>query len=130
MITYIRILIHSPLANAAIAGIAYGAWAYIVNMDHDQDASIMAACMQGISSFIFTLIITSIALKLYIYCHDSKQGIIFGWIGSVALLIIFPALLHYLVGTPDIIETVAPGIIIGSVYILALLLHYQKTHDV
>ncbi len=123
-------MIQSPLINAIVAGLAYGGWAYYANMDHSHEASVMAAFVQGSSSFTFTLAITWVALKLYRLRHCTKQGVVIGWLGSVFLLVTLPTLLHYVAGTPNILQTIAPGIIIGSAYLLIYLLHYRKKQDI
>jgi hypothetical protein len=119
----------SSIINALIAGIAYGGWAYFVNSEHSQHAGVMAALVQGISSFVLTLLVSWVAATVYNSQRGKLRAVILGWLASVTLLISVPTIVHFFAGTPNIAKTISLGVSIGAVYLLVYLLNYSRRQD-
>ena len=117
------------LLNSILAGLGYGAWAIYANYEHGMDAWLMAGILQGLSSFSITLGLTIIATRLYHYFGRRVKGIALSWCVSAMLLAIIPYSIHKSAGTPDILQTIAPGLMIGSCYLILYLLslHHKST---
>lgn len=115
---------------SAFAGLlAYGLWAYFANMAHGFKAGIKAACVQGGYSFVLTFVMTMLIESLYrflIQKHWQRATVM--TIVTVCLTLYASSwLLNYLVGTPEILMTVLPGYVIGSMYTYSYVLKLAKS---
>mgnify|MGYP000300643463 CR=1 FL=1 len=110
------------LATAFAGFVGYGAWAYYVNAEHGMWVGVKALFTQGGYSFTLTLIMTLIMEKLY-----KKTGRVL----ATAIPICFGVYLtsfsiNALAGTPNILQTIAPGAFISTVYTFVYLLSLKK----
>lgn len=118
---------HSIIISAILAAVGYGGWAVYINFEHGQQACITAGLVQGTYAFASTLFITKVAHFVYQKCGYGKRGIIFGFFTSFLAMLIFPLTLHTLAATPNIIETILPGLIWGSIYLMGVLISLEAT---
>lgn len=114
------------ILNAFAAMIVYGAWAVYANFEHGAHAWQMAGTVQGIYAFISTLTVTVIAQWMYTKCGFGAFGILMGFCASFSVMLAFPLSIHSLVGTPDILQTILPGLVWGSGYLISFLLLKEK----
>ena len=114
------------LLNATAALLVYGAWAVYANYEHGRDAWVMAGMVQGVYAFLSTLSITVVAKAVYIRCGCGKMGISIGFITSFIVMLAIPVGVHSVAGTPDILETILPGLIWGSMYLMGFLLVTER----
>lgn len=114
------------LLNAFAALIIYGSWAVYANFEHGQHAYIMAGIVQGSYAFISTLTMTSAARWMYKKCGCGRNGIISGFSFGFLVMLAIPITVHYMAGTPDILETMLPGLIWGTAYLLSYLILAEK----
>ncbi len=118
----------APLLNAIAAAAVYGGWAAYANSEHPTMVWLRAAIVQGSTSFGITLTITLLALYAYKRAGQGRRGIAIGWLISATMMAIIPSLLHMAAGTPNILHTILPGLIIGSVYLFTYLLIAERKH--
>jgi len=106
-----RILI--PAIGAAIV---YGSWALYANWDHGLSSAVKASLTQAAMSFFFTAFISS----LIEYLFTLSQRLLFRFLlpvfGASALTSSLLVLAHVMVGTPEIVRTILPSIVIGFIY--------------
>lgn len=114
----------TSLINAIAAFWLYGGWAVYANFEYGQKVGLTAGLIQGVYAFCSTLSITLIALWVYRRCHNRSVGLVAGFSVSFMVMLIIPWAVHSVTGTPNILQTVLPGIIWGSVY-LAFILYLQ-----
>lgn len=110
-------MLSSPLARSFFSGLAgfvvYGGWAYFVNESHGQDLAMMIGLVQGSYSFALTFVMTLVTEWLFLKCN----GQFFTIMAIVCTaLFVTPYLIHMLIGTPEILMTILPGFVIGSIY--------------
>lgn len=119
-----------------VAVIGYGSWALYSNWPADSDAhgqmiAIRAACIQGFYSGFLTLI-TVIALEAIFLRLNKKLNCRSNMIVTVAITaimqysIIVPV--HIFNQTPNILITLLPGFIIGTIFSTVFLMSVKAKH--
>lgn len=101
---------------AALASVFFIFWGVYINWDFGTGAIIQVGVTQGIISFISTFLSSDLLQRLY---RTIKR---FGWHGSANVPLgfflingsIFGA--HFLAGTPRILPTMAPGLIVSVLF--------------
>lgn len=102
--------------SALFALLAYGAWAYWVNRGHGHQPAILAALTQGGYSLLLTLILSLVIEYLFRCLRALPLGSYL--LGLVTCLVLYTVswAVNYWAGTPEIVMTLLPGAIIGTVY--------------
>lgn len=100
------------LASAAFF-IAWGLW---VNWEHGFASRIQVACTQAIISFMATLGLAEVLRRVASFVKDWRMP--WFWTGVVGWLfmnsVVFSA--HFLSGTPELFQTMVPGMITGAAF--------------
>ena len=112
---------YSALLAALAAALGYGGWAVYVNYAHGMQAWAMAGALQGAYAFASTLSITHIARWVFFRYGCAYRGITAGFVASFIVMLAIPMMVHTVAGTPELWHTILPGLIWGSVYLLAFL---------
>lgn len=113
--------------SALVALVFYGAWAAWANRMHDPAMMLRASATQGLYSAAVTLAMTSMVEGLF-------RGRAHRWLRllravgvTVVLLVATSTAVHWLVGTEEILMTILPSWIFGSLYALAYALGLLRT---
>ena len=113
-------MLNSPLVRSALAGVAgflaYGSWAIYANWDHGQDIALRSGVVQGSYSFALTLVMTLVTEWLFEMLKNLTFGILILMFSVCSVLFATAYGINYLAGTPEIIMTIFPGWVIGSIY--------------
>jgi len=118
----------SVYLTAVAAAIVYGGWAVFANYEHGVHAWAMAGVIQGVYAFISTFCVTQLAKGVFAKCGGGVRGLMTGFTVSFLLMLAIPVGVHFVAGTPDILETILPGLVWGSVYLMGvLILLYVKS---
>ena len=116
----------SALLRSLLAGLAgfvgYGAWAWYANLDHGADIAMRSGVVQGGYSLALTFLMTLVTEYLYSKLMNVAAGIIVTTVLVSAILFSSAYTIHMLVGTPEILMTIIPGFIIGTLYTYIYLL--------
>jgi len=104
------------LISAVTGFLFYGGWAYFVHMDHGFDISSKAFLTQGTISFCVTLVLTQFMELAFAYAKSWKFVYWFVAILTSALVAIISLSINLWVGTPEVLLTILPGLIISTVY--------------
>ncbi|MGH1376828.1 MAG: hypothetical protein ACRBCK_10835 [Alphaproteobacteria bacterium] len=118
----------STLIIALAAALGYGSWAVFANFEHGTHAWLMAGIVQAVYAFISTLSITHVARWTFIRYKCGIKGIITGFGMSFVVMLAIPLSVHNFFGTPDIWQTILPGLIWGSIYLLGFLITLDMSH--
>ena len=110
----------SPLQRSLLSGIAgfvaYGGWAFWVNAPHSLEMGVMAGILQGSYSFLLTLGMTLVMeylmQKLSVVPGRAILTVILASSGTLSVAYG----IQWLNGTPEILLTILPGFVIGTVY--------------
>lgn len=121
---------NSPLGRSFLAGFAglivYGGWAVYANASHGDTVALRAGVVQGSYSLLLTFVMTLATEGLY-----RALSLVYGglyWLMMIVCLSLFTTAygIHYLVGTPEILMTILPGFVIGSIYTLVYVLGLKR----
>lgn len=114
--------------SAIAAFIGYGGWAFYANYAHGTLTGLKATLTQGGYSFLLTLSLSWIMESLY-QSVDSPQARFPVTFLSTCLLLYTTAWgINALLGTPEILMTILPGAIIGTVYTYSYTVTLAKLH--
>ena len=117
---------------AAVAG--YGGWAFYSSvydgtMDQHFDVAIRAGVIQGVYAGLLTLINLSVLEFLFLKFNDLLPCFV-----NIMVTVLIATISQYLVivpihlvnGTPNIVLTLAPGLLIGTAFSTAYLFSVMK----
>jgi len=108
--------------NAFTSAALYGTWAYIAN----EKGALISSMTQASMSFFFTFFI-AFYLELI---HRKVQNfrVLLLYITALLLFLMSSQVaMHYVVDTQNIITTVLPSFIIGTIYITVYVIHLKKS---
>lgn len=103
--------------SAATQGfILWSAWAFYINSNVSLHTGIKAGVVQGVFSFISTLLVISILTKLVNYFERPSLKIIIPPCLMVLMLSTVVITIHTIAKTPEIVKTIAPSLIIAALF--------------
>lgn len=105
--------------SALAAFFGYGGWAYYINHKADPSMGLISAITQGISSFSITFITAYAVSGIYCAIQSKLWRILMPAIILVSILIVFLCIVHSVIGTPRILFTIIPSILITFLFCLA-----------
>ncbi|MBL4671351.1 MAG: hypothetical protein JKX81_03755 [Arenicella sp.] len=106
-----------------LSAIIYGLWAYYVNQG--LPTALASSLAQAISSFIGGYLVAGIIEFTFSITPKPWRFPVSAFIPYAITLSIY-ALVHKLVGTPDILSTILPNIIIGTPYFILYCIKLEK----
>lgn len=115
---------------AATAGfLAYGGWAFWVNLNHSLYAGVKAGLTQG--SYSFTLTLTMAFLMEWLFGLSRQPRVQFVSTFGLTCLLVYSSSwgVNALTGTPEIFLTILPGAILSTLYTLSYTLTLLKLHQ-
>lgn len=101
-----------------LATVPYSIWGMFINWDYGTNVVIKVAITQSVLSFTVTLTMTRLLQKLFSLFDHRVIRFVCTWLGTVIIINTFVFSAHTLVGTPERLATMAPGIIAGFTYSL------------
>ena len=120
----------SPLLRSLLAGVAgfvaYGGWAYYANSAHGPEIAMRSGLVQGTYSLVLTFLMTLVTEWLFLAFARVPARIASAMVVISVVLFLSAYGIHMIVGTPEILMTIVPGWIIGSVYTLVYLLGLKR----
>lgn len=106
------------IATSCGAGALYGTWAGIANRDHGAHAALRAAATQAIVSVALTFCVVMIMEYLSRRGRSPLHGFMLSAVLTTSLMIGLTVCAHAWSGTPHLIASVAPSILIGTTFIV------------
>lgn len=104
------------LGAALAAFMLWAIWAAYANAGHGMATAIRTGLVQGTASFAITVYLTLSVTWLFNRCRIHILRPVLPVLGTVAVSGSFLVLLHRLVGTPEVLATVAPPITVAALY--------------
>ncbi len=102
---------------AGLAGfVGYGGWAWYANLDHGADIAMRSGLVQGGYSLVLTFVMTLVTEYLFARWQHHANAAIRTTALISTILFCSAYSIHLLVGTPEIVMTITPGFVIGSIY--------------
>ena len=115
-------LVGIPLA----AGIVYGSWAAYANIEYGSSTMLSAGLGQGLYAVFSTWIVTAVASRALRTVGPNPFGMTAAFFASFFVMLLIPISVHSWLGTPDMWQAIAPGLIWGSLYIAAFIVRTRK----
>ena len=107
------------LTLATVGAAAYGTWAALANADHGARAALNAGVTQAAMSFVTTFCLTKLGdWILRRFLRRSSQLAAASALTPVAIAAVLGAI-HTLARTPNVIATILPSVIGGSLFCVA-----------
>ena len=96
--------------------VAYGLWAWWANLAHGDMVAIRSGLVQGGYSLVLTFVMTLVTEVVHLKLRH-LPGAAFVTTAMLSVLLFVSAyVIHRLVGTPEILMTILPGWVIGTLY--------------
>ncbi len=110
------------LTGACLGALFYGSWGVFANSAHGVEIALRSGAAQGAMSFVVTLTGTTLMHRLYagagaVWWRSVRA--VFGALGMIYGLIVG---VHWWLGTPEILLTLAPGLPITIGFCLVFML--------
>jgi succinate dehydrogenase hydrophobic anchor subunit len=115
------------LLSAFAGAAAFGAWAALANWSHGAHARLVAGATQAALSFCTTFTLAVIAEVICARARDPRAQIALSTVGTSALLATALASVHAAVGTPEILRTIAPSVISGTLFCTSYVLVLRRS---
>ena len=107
---------NTPLLRSTLAGLAgffvYGGWAAFANAEHGSDIAMRSGLVQGSYSLALTFAMTYVTE----YIFGRTRALVATTFLVSAILFLSAYSIHWLVGTPEILMTILPGYVVGTIY--------------
>lgn len=107
------------LASAALAFVVYGPWAFVANLGHGVPRGLRAGLTQGTVSFVLTLCLTQLMELLFALPRSPRRGFALAVSGAITVSVLLNVCAHLLARTPEIARTIAPVVLLGSVFFVS-----------
>lgn len=111
-----------------MAAVVFGGWAAFVNSEYGLYVLLRTGLGQGLYALFSTWIVSKTAADVYRFAGGKWRGFFVGFVASFLIMVSIPLVIHYILGTPEIIAAILPGIIWGSGYIATFLWVLSKDH--
>lgn len=110
--------IRRVLFFAVSAFLLYGGWAVFANLRHGRHTSLSAGLTQGLLSLVSTVILTSAMETVFSRLSSGVARFIATGLGPTTAVLLLMAAAHFVTGTPEIVATMLPSIVVGYAYSL------------
>lgn len=107
--------------NALFSAVVYGVWTYFAN----DIGAVQSALTQASLSFSLTYFV-AFCLELLNQKVNSFALVIVSVMSLLLFLAIVQISIHFLMNTENILKTVTPSLMIGTIYIILYILHLKK----
>ncbi len=111
-----------PLVRSVLMGLAamaiYGGWAYLANRSYGLAIAMKAAATQSFVSFTVTFLITFLMEALHRRASSRLGRFVAPAGGAISFTVAYTVLMHIGMDTPELLDTVLPILIFGSLYCL------------
>lgn len=104
------------LISAVTIGSLFFFWAMFVNWGHGLDQALRAGAGQGSVSFTVSMSMAFMLEFFYFLPENKSLRIPFSVVMTMSIVIAVTAVVHVLIGTPEIIRTMALPFVMGVVY--------------
>ena len=99
-----------------LAALAYGGWAVTVNWPHGAALALRAGAVQGASSAATTLVMSAAVERLYAAWSGRPLRGVVAWLVPALLGGCLHLGVHLANGTPEVIATIAPSVLLGAAF--------------
>ncbi len=117
------------LISAFLAFLLWGGWAFYVNGMGGITTRLVSGVTQGTASFIITLVMVRAITWLFHHLPTNPLCLISPAVITVSCTGSCLAFVHYLVGTPRIVQTISPALTVAFIFCFYTTLKIQKASE-
>lgn len=117
------------LVSAVFAFVLWGGWAYIVNCKNDVLTGLSSGITQGTASFIITLFLVRAVTFLFPRFQRRFTQLLCPAIITVSFTGPCLVLIHTIMGTPAILYTISPALVVAFSFCIFTALKLQKNTE-
>jgi hypothetical protein len=125
----VRKSIGRGLVSAVLGFAAFGAWAALANWSHGAHARLVAGVTQGTLSFCTTFTISMVAEVICATTRRRALQLALSTVGTASVLAMALAAVHAAVGTPEIVRTIAPSVLSGTIFCTSYVLVLRRAQE-
>lgn len=115
--------------SALVALLAYGAWAYWINLSHGAGAAMKAAFVQGSYSFILTFLLSLLIECLFQRWSHQRYGVLQVGVLVCGLLYTMSWSVNVIAMTPEILWTILPGAVMSTIFTISYLMGLKELYQ-
>jgi hypothetical protein len=123
-------LFHNKILRILVPPISgflfYGGWAFFINYSHGWEDAITAGLTQGSYSFFITLVLALVVEWLFVRLAEVPLRSFWVFLIGAILLAGTSVSVNLLTGTPEILWTVLPGLMVSLVYMMLYIVALNK----
>jgi hypothetical protein len=97
----------------------FGGWGVYANVQHGLHKQLSAGLTQGLLSLVSTAILTSAMEMVFGRLSPGATRFMMTGVGPITTTLLLMAVAHLLTGTPEILATMLPSIVVGYAYSLS-----------
>lgn len=101
---------------AFLAFIFWGAWAYYANSQAGFSVAWVSALSQGVFSMVMTFIIGFVTVALFRCFTSPMAQLLMPSLLVLMMTSVCLSLLHVAIGTPEILLTISPALVVGYLF--------------
>lgn len=101
---------------AVNAAFWYGAWAFYANHVHGWGEATRASLTQAAVSLTVTFLVTMIMELISQRIQNNVLAAVLAAASAIAFVAAYSATFHVVMGTPEVLATIAPVLALGSIY--------------
>lgn len=116
---------HFNLLSALFAFLVWGGWAFYVN-DDSISTRIISGLGQGIISCTLTLLLIKMVTKTYYLLPKERRYLLLPAFIMFIFIGIISSSIHYLINTPNIIQTIAPSVLMSFGFCVMVTLKIRR----
>ncbi|MDA1050548.1 MAG: hypothetical protein O3C40_08705 [Planctomycetota bacterium] len=103
---------------AVSAFLIFGGWGVFANWHHDMHKRLSAGLTQGLLSLVSTVILTSAMETVFRRLSPGVARFMATGLGPITATLFLMAFAHFVTGTPEIVATMLPSLVVGYAYSL------------
>ncbi|MBC8354001.1 MAG: hypothetical protein H8E66_18555 [Planctomycetes bacterium] len=113
---------------SACAFLMYGGWATFANSSHGLYKSLLAGLTQGSLSLVSTAVLTSLMETVFSRMSPGVTRFLAAGMGPTTATLLLMTVVHFATGTPEIMATMLPSIVVGYAYSLIYAAGLTRRH--
>lgn len=108
------------MRDAILAFLLWGSWAAYSNFASGFDKILTIALSQGIASLLTTLVLAYLVASIFDFFHHPLAKLLLPTVFMVSLSSTSLYVIHRLLATPNLVQTIIPPIVVAALYCLYL----------
>ena len=97
----------------------YGGWAVFANSQHGLRRGLLSGFAQGLMSLLSTALLTTGIERLFLWLEPGRGRFWMAGLGPCWAVCSLMSLVHWLLGTPEVLKTIMPSVVVGTLFAIS-----------